>query len=199
MRGVQCAGKISPVSRNSHPVFLSRRSLRGRRLGAQQIEEVTVTAQRHAENLQDVPMSVATLDTEHVHADLRIRRGHQGDRQRTCPTSTPNPRTAASRRASTSAAWAIPISIWRPRQPVSIIYGRRRDGERHPEELAASTTSARVEVDRGPQGTLFGRNTTAGIIKFTSTKPSQEFETQIHRLVRRVAAPPTSKARQAAA
>lgn len=32
----------------------------------------------------------------------------------------------------------------------------------------------RVEVSRGPQGTLFGRNTTAGIVKFDSVRPSQE-------------------------
>ena len=31
-----------------------------------------------------------------------------------------------------------------------------------------------VEVLRGPQGTLFGRNTTAGIVKFSSVKPSEE-------------------------
>ncbi len=34
----------------------------------------------------------------------------------------------------------------------------------------------RVEVLGGPQGTLFGRNTPAGLIKFDSVKPSQEFE-----------------------
>ena len=32
----------------------------------------------------------------------------------------------------------------------------------------------RVEVLRGPQGTLFGRNTPAGVVKFDSKKPSQE-------------------------
>ena len=31
----------------------------------------------------------------------------------------------------------------------------------------------RVEVYRGPQGTLFGRNTTAGIVRFTSVKPTE--------------------------
>ena len=33
-----------------------------------------------------------------------------------------------------------------------------------------------VEVIRGPQGTLFGRNTTAGIVKFDSVKPSEDFD-----------------------
>ncbi len=33
-----------------------------------------------------------------------------------------------------------------------------------------------VEVIKGPQGTLFGRNTTAGIVKLTSKRPTEEFE-----------------------
>jgi len=36
-----------------------------------------------------------------------------------------------------------------------------------------------VEVIRGPQGTLFGRNTTAGIIKFTSKKPTEDFDAYV--------------------
>jgi len=34
----------------------------------------------------------------------------------------------------------------------------------------------RVEVLKGPQGTLYGRNTTAGLIDFVTNKPTQEFE-----------------------
>ncbi|MDX1644043.1 MAG: TonB-dependent receptor, partial [Thermoanaerobaculia bacterium] len=37
----------------------------------------------------------------------------------------------------------------------------------------------RVEVLRGPQGTLFGRNTPAGIVKFDSRKPTREFESHV--------------------
>ncbi|MBT6350568.1 MAG: TonB-dependent receptor [Halieaceae bacterium] len=35
---------------------------------------------------------------------------------------------------------------------------------------------ARIEVLRGPQGTLFGRNSTAGLVHFVSAKPTDEFE-----------------------
>jgi iron complex outermembrane receptor protein len=34
----------------------------------------------------------------------------------------------------------------------------------------------RIEVLRGPQGTLFGRNTPAGVVKFDSVKPGKKLE-----------------------
>ena len=42
----------------------------------------------------------------------------------------------------------------------------------------------RVEVLRGPQGTLFGRNTPAGIVKFESKSPTRETEGYVRRLLR---------------
>ena len=43
-----------------------------------------------------------------------------------------------------------------------------------------------VEVLRGPQGTLFGRNTTAGIIKFDTNRPTNDFTRPRLRVVRQL-------------
>lgn len=142
---------------------------------AQQVEEVTVTAQRHAENLQDVPMSVATLDTEHVQSMFE-----SGADIRALANAVPNVYAESSNgrvaprfyiRGLGNTDFDLAAS-----QPVSIIY----DNVVMENVILKSTPLydiADVEVSRGPQGTLFGRNTTAGIIKFTSVRPSQDFET----------------------
>jgi iron complex outermembrane recepter protein len=142
---------------------------------AQQVEEVTVTAQRHTENLQDVPMSVATLDTEHVQAMFEA-----GADIRALANAIPNVYAESSNgrvaprfyiRGLGNTDFDLAAS-----QPVSIIY----DNVVMENVILKSTPLydiANVEVSRGPQGTLFGRNTTAGIIKFTSVRPSQDFET----------------------
>ncbi len=141
---------------------------------AQQVEEVTVTAQRHAENLQDVPMSVATLDTEHTQSLFE-----SGADIRALANSLPNVYAESSNgrvaprfyiRGLGNTDFDLAAS-----QPVSIIY----DDIVMENVILKSMPLfdiADVEVSRGPQGTLFGRNTTAGIIKFTSVRPSQDFE-----------------------
>ena len=61
-------------------------------------------------------------------------------------------------------------------QPVSVLY----DGvvlEKCPvERVFLPLIWIRIEVLRGPQGTLFGRNTPAGTVKFESARPTQTLE-----------------------
>lgn len=143
---------------------------------AQQIEEVTVTAQRHAENLQDVPMSVATLDTSEVETifqsgqDIKAIANHLPNVYAESSNGRVAPRFYIRGLGNTDFDLAAS-------QPVSIIMD---DVVMENVILKSSPIYdiSAVEVDRGPQGTLFGRNTTAGIIKFTSAKPSQDFESQ---------------------
>jgi outer membrane receptor protein involved in Fe transport len=144
---------------------------------AQQIEEVTVTAQRHAENLQDVPLSVATLDTSHVDAifqsgqDIKALANHLPSVYAESSNGRVAPRFYIRGLGNTDFDLAAS-------QPVSIIMD---DIVMENVILKSSPIydQADVEVSRGPQGTLFGRNTTAGIIKFTSAKPSQDFESKL--------------------
>ncbi|MDR3526234.1 MAG: TonB-dependent receptor [Rhizomicrobium sp.] len=144
---------------------------------AQTVEEVTVTAQRHAENIQDVPMSVATLDTTHIEALFE-----SGMDVRALANALPNVYAESSNgrvaprfyiRGLGNTDFDLAAS-----QPVSII----QDNVVMENVILKSSPLydiGNVEVDRGPQGTLFGRNTTAGIIKFTSVKPSQDFDTKL--------------------
>ncbi|WP_392353868.1 hypothetical protein V8F63_14735 [Brevundimonas sp. LF-1] len=45
--------------------------------------------------------------------------------------------------------------------------------------LLAFSDVARIEVLKGPQGTLFGRNSAAGAVSITTNKPSDEFEARL--------------------
>jgi len=174
IRGVKMTGRTTQIGKFASLLLLS--AAFGGIACAQQVEEVTVTAQRHAENLQDVPMSVATLDTSHVESLFQ-----SGQDVRALANSLPNVYAESSNgrvaprfyiRGLGNTDFDLAAS-----QPVSII---QDDVVMENVILKSSPLYdlAEVEVDRGPQGTLFGRNTTAGIIKFTSAKPSQDFDSK---------------------
>ncbi|MDG5495446.1 TonB-dependent receptor [Niveispirillum sp. BGYR6] len=140
--------------------------------GNEMLEEIIVTAQRRAENLQEVPMSVAAIGG----AELRDLLAGGGD---ILNLSAKVPGLYAE----TSTGRIFPRFYIRglgnndfylgASQPVSVIID---DVVMEHVVLKSSPLFdvRQVEVLRGPQGSLFGRNTTAGIIKFDSIAPSQE-------------------------
>ena len=121
-------------------------------------------------------MSVATLDTTHVEAifqsgqDIKAIANHLPNVYAESSNGRVAPRFYIRGLGNTDFDLAAS-------QPVSIIMD---DIVMENVILKSSPIYdvGSVEVDRGPQGTLFGRNTTAGIIKFTSAKPTQEFQSQ---------------------
>ncbi len=137
---------------------------------AQEIETVIVTTERHAEDLQKVPDSVATLSGDEI-SDILA----SGQDIRALSSRVP------SLYAESSNGRAAPRFYIRglgnsdfdlaASQPVSIIEDNVVQ-ENVVLKSAPLYDQEGVEVDRGPQGTLFGRNTTAGIIKFTSRAPT---------------------------
>jgi iron complex outermembrane receptor protein len=136
------------------------------------LEEIVVTAQKREQNIQDVPLSVSTLSGEELSAinsagaDIRALSNRVPSLQIESSFGRTFPRFYIRGLGNTD--FDLNAS-----QPVSLVY----------DEVVLENPIVkgfpifdldRVEVLRGPQGTLFGRNTPAGIVKFESVKPSQE-------------------------
>ncbi|MHB1204681.1 MAG: TonB-dependent receptor [Rhodospirillaceae bacterium] len=131
------------------------------------VEEIVVTARKRVESLEGVPGSISVLTAE----DLDSRQ------VRTSPDiaaaipglmwesilgyATPNIFLRGIGNATFNANQAGPVGIHRDGvyQGSSVTYG------------FGLYDLDRVEVLKGPQGTLFGRNTTGGVINFVTRKP----------------------------
>src|SRR5687768_11380676 len=135
--------------------------------------EIIVTAQRRSENIQDVPISVAALEGERLSAmfegggDIQVLAARVPSLYAESSNGRLAPRFYI--RGLGNSDFDLAAS-----QPVSIIVD-----EVVLENVILKSFPMfdleRVEVLRGPQGTLFGRNTPAGIVKFDTKKPTQEF------------------------
>ena len=135
--------------------------------------EIIVTAQRRSENIQDVPISVSALQGERLSAmfdgggDIQVLAARVPSLYAESSNGRLAPRFYI--RGLGNSDFDLAAS-----QPVSIIVD-----EVVLENVILKSFPLfdleRVEVLRGPQGTLFGRNTPAGIVKFDTKKPTQEF------------------------
>lgn len=138
---------------------------------AQQLDEIVVTAERRQESLQDVPIAV-TAFSEAKMEQLKIEDFHDlafqipGFSINTFSKSRNNPalRGGSSSLASAGAENAVGLFI------DDVYFGGAGDFEIDIYDVE------RVEVLRGPQGTLFGRNTTGGLINVVTKDPGDSFE-----------------------
>lgn len=159
------------------PVLLAQESDKDQNAKQQELETITVTAQKRSQSIQEVPISIATLSGEKFDAIFS-----SGDDITALAIKVPG------LYAETSNGRAAPRFYIRglgntdfdlaASQPVSIVM----DDVVMENVILKSTPLfdvQQVEVIRGPQGTLFGRNTTAGIIKFDSVKPRQDFDAYV--------------------
>jgi iron complex outermembrane receptor protein len=134
------------------------------------IQEIVVTAQRREENLQDVPVSITAITGEELrNADIRdITRLEQ---------TVPGLRVARSGAAARPAIRGVYTeAIAANSDPRIGFYIDEIYQSRLQQTTAAFVDLERVEVQKGPQGTLFGRNSLGGNIALTSAKPIDEFD-----------------------
>jgi iron complex outermembrane receptor protein len=135
-----------------------------------QLETVTVTAQRRTENIKDVPVSVSLLKDEKLDVllsggqDIRLLAGKVPSLNVESSNGRTFPRFYIRGYGNTDFSTFAS-------QPVSLVYD---DVVQENGILKGFPIFdvAGVEVLRGPQGTLFGRNTPAGVVKFESEKPN---------------------------
>lgn len=136
-----------------------------------EIEEITVTAQKREENVQDVPISVSTFsDDFFTRSNVNTLR----DMARYAPNLTlPQSSTVANQRIIMRGVGSVGNSAIEPTVAVFI------DGVYYPRPssiVGSMTDLERAEVLRGPQGTLFGRNASMGALNIVTKNPTDEHE-----------------------
>ena len=141
---------------------------------AQQLEEVIVTAQKRAESLQDVPISVSAIQGEKLQDAGIANMAALADYVPNLHIANAAVNTNIYMRGVGSGNnRGFEQSVGMYIDGVYMGRGRQYRG--------AFLDVERVEVLRGPQGTLFGRNTVAGAINITSatTRAGDEFNGEI--------------------
>ena len=136
------------------------------------IEEVIVTAQKREENISDVPVAVSVLGRQQIDGAFA---NNLEDLQALIPAV--NFRTGNTTRNSALTVRGIgTISFSVAAEPsVSTVVDNVVLG-RSGQAFGDLYDLERVEVLRGPQGTLFGKNASAGVVNITTRRPGEEFE-----------------------
>ena len=131
---------------------------------AQQLEEVIVTAQKRAENLQDVPISVSTMSGEKIQDNTILNFAALADFVPSLHIADAPVNTNIYMRgigSGNNRGFEQSVGMYLD----GVYLGRGR------QYRSALMDIERVEVLRGPQGTLFGKNTVAGAINISSASP----------------------------
>ncbi len=178
LAGIAAATAVPAMAQTGTAPATDTRSASAADAGDAGLGEVVVTAERRSENIQRVPVSVAVVT---------------GDDLRTFQAGGEDALALAGRvpglYAETTTGRIFPRFYIRglgnidfylgASQPVSII---QDDVVLEHVVLKSNPVYdvANVEVLRGPQGSLFGRNTTAGIIKFDTIRPGQVWNSRFN-------------------
>lgn len=138
------------------------------------LEVINVTAQRRTQNLQEVPLSVAAVQGEALDAY-----GSSGMDVRFLSARIPSLSIESSFGRTFPRFYVRGLGNTdfdlNASQPVSLVFDNVVLENPILKGFPVFDLEG-VEVLRGPQGTLFGRNTPAGLVKFDSVKPTQDLD-----------------------
>jgi iron complex outermembrane recepter protein len=139
-------------------------------------DTIVVTARRRAETAQDVPLAISVVGGDHIDATGAFNVGRLQQLTPTLQFTSSNPRNTSVNIRGLGAPLGLTndgieqgVGIY-----VDDVYMAR---------VASSTFDfldvKQIEVLRGPQGTLYGKNTTAGAINITSRAPTFDLEGRV--------------------
>jgi len=138
-------------------------------VSAQVLEEITVTAQKREESLKDVPISVNVVDADHIDA---------GNINKIADLVEFVPNLSMTETAVSTQVYIRGIGSGN-NQGFEQSVGQYNDGIYYGRQVllrAPYLDLKRIEVLRGPQSILFGKNTIAGAINYTTMRPTSERE-----------------------
>ena len=142
---------------------------------APSLEEIVVSARRRAESVQDVPLSIVSksgeyLERAQVQSVIELSRVVPGfifNEFEAGQQSTAQLRGLSSFAVETHAPQSVGIVV---DDVVMSVMGQA---------VSSFNDIDHIEVLRGPQGTLFGRNTTGGVVHIVTKDPRPDFEAKV--------------------
>ena len=136
------------------------------------LEEIIVTAQKRAQSLQDVPISMQAVDGDAI-AKANI------SRLQDLSDSIPNVTIAKSSQNARIYVRGIGTNSNPGFEQSVALYSDGLYMGRGQQSKFPFIDIERVEVLKGPQGILFGKNATAGALNITTKNPGDEFEGEV--------------------
>ncbi len=139
------------------------------------LEEVVVTAQKREERLSDVPVAVTVLGADQIEAAYATNI----EALQTMVPSVSFRKGNTTRNSALTIRGIGTISFSVAAEPsVSTVVDNVVLG-RSGQAFGDLYDLERIEVLRGPQGTLFGKNASAGVVNMTTKRPGTEFEATV--------------------
>ena len=163
-----CGAFAQTADRQSDPAPAAA----GARAAPTDIEDIVVTARKQNEHINDVPMSITaatgeTLARQGVTQIADLQKISPGFSFQPSQYGNPVYNLRGIGNLDDSIAAAPTVNIYQDQAPIP--YSVMAEGVTYDVE--------RVEILKGPQGTLFGQNSTGGAINFVANKPTRTFAT----------------------
>ena len=142
--------------------------------GQRTMDTITVTSQQREQNVQDVPITVQVITADSIET---LAADDIGDIDAFIPGLNVSNNSPTQPRYSIRGISTSDFGVGT--DPAGGIYIDGIYAARSGASLLAFNDVERIEVIKGPQGTLFGRNSAAGAVSITTRKPSDEFEAEL--------------------